>query len=387
MNEESPKDHSTDALAVVQESTPVRVSSVPSTELVVRDGQVILPETRCVAPTDKEFEEHVLAKAIPHDELPELRDALHGRRPAYSPALKLLFLVGFAVIVALVWFFRPSKPQLTDTSIVIVIDTQTPSKVSSEYSALLKQANEAFSKGRYAEVKEMIAPKMEELLKDKERFRDNSRLVSLFFSAHQKTGFPKDAPGFEKWIDDACSYDPDNLEWQIYRICLDWQPFQKIHSAEYRMYAVLHNETRTYQVKMACQKINAKIDNLRMLNANKPADSQLTDSTVTTLDLIECQVLITRWRMEGGKSLPDNKGDPGVEFREKAYSLTSKHENDIAFLDLQLIIAETVLDHLSLWSGKYYFDGKEYWKRKDLQKVIDGIKLKKDKLDLSRKQP
>ena len=141
MNNDGTSTSPTDALAVVQENTPVRVSSAPSKELVVRDGQVILPETRCVAPADKEFEELVLTHAIPRDELPELLDALHGKRSAYSPVMKLLFLVGFAVIGVLVYFFRPRPPELIDSSSVLVIDTQTPSKVSKEFSALLKQAN------------------------------------------------------------------------------------------------------------------------------------------------------------------------------------------------------------------------------------------------------
>ncbi len=388
MNDYSPKDHSTDALAVVQETTPMRVSNVPSTELIVRDGQVLLPETRCVAPADKEFEEHVLAKAIPHDELPELLEALHGRHPAYTPAMKLLFLVGFVAIGLLVYFFRPRFPQLVDSSDVLVIDTQTSSKVSSKYSALLKQATAAYDTGRFAEVKEMLAPKMDAILMDKESFRENARLASLFFSAHQKSGFPKDVPELGKWLGMAGKYDPDNLEWSIYRICLDWQPFQKIHKAEYRVEAVLNNEMRSCLVRIACLKNKTKIEKIRNLNANKPPENRLTDTTLTTLDLIECQVLITRWRMEGGKTLPDDVGEPGVESREQAYSLAAKHENDIAFLDLQLLIAQRVLDGLvpiPFFPEKYYFNGENHWESKDLQEIIADIKLKKQKLSPTRK--
>ena len=367
----------------------MRVSAVPSTELVVRDGQVILPETRCVSPHDKEFEEHVLAKAVPHDELPELLDALHGRRPAYTPVMKLLFLVSFVVVGVLAYYSRPRLPQLTDSSSVLIIDTQTPSKVSSEFSALLKEANEAYSKGRYSVVKEKIAPIMDVLLKDKESFRANARLASLFFSAHQKTGFPrKKASDIDKWVGEACKFDPDNLEWQIYRICLDWQSFQNIYKDEYRVEAVLSNEIRTRQVKIACHRAKTKIDRLRMLNANKPVDSRLTESTVTTLDLIECQVMITKWRMEGGKSLPDDAGDPGVEFREKAFLLAAKHENDIAFLDLQMLIAQKVLDGLiPALPESYYFNGATHWYRSDLQKIINDIKQKKQKLSMSINHP
>ncbi len=387
MNEESPKDHSTEALAVVQENTPVRVSSVPSTELVVRDGQVILPETKCVAPADKEFEAVVLSHAISRDELPELLDALHGRRPAYSPALKLLFLVGFAVIGTVVYLFRPHPPKLIDSSSTVVIDTQTPSKVSKEFSALLKQAETTYENGRFAETIKIITPKMDEIMKDQESFQANARLASILFSAHEKNGFPKNAPGFDQWIDKACKYDPDNLEWQIYSVCLLWQPYQNIHKSEYRLNAILKNEQAPVKLANTCVTTQRQIDNIRRLNGNKPDGSRLTQNTVTTLDMIECQVLIAKWRIVGGKTLPDDKDDPGVEFREKAYSLASKHDNDIAFLDLQLNIADTVLDHLHFWSGRYYFNGEEYWKREGLQKVINGIKLKKDKLTLSRKQP
>ena len=377
----------TDALAVVQETAPVRVE-VPSKELIVRDGQVILPETRCVAPADKKFEELVLAKAIPRDELPELLDALHGRRPAYTPVMKLLFLVGFIVIGALAFLFRPHLPELTDSSDVLVIETQTPSKVSSEFADLLKQANEAFGKGHYSEVKEMIAPKMEALMMNKESFRANARLASLFFSAYQKTGFPKNEPGFDQWIVDACKNDPDNLEWQIYRICKDWQPFQDIYKSEFRVEAVLNNEVRARQVNMACLRAKTKIDKIRLLDAHKPAERRLTEATVTTLDLMECQVLITKWRMDGGKNLPDDVDDPGVEFREKAFSLAAKHENDITFLDLQLLIAQRVLDGLIPGLPEsYYFNGEKHWLRSDLQDIITDIKMKKQKFSLSPQHP
>ena len=387
MNNDGTSTSPTDALAVVQENTPVRVSSAPSKELVVRDGQVILPETRCVAPADKDFEELVLTHAIPRDELPELLDALHGKRSAYSPVMKLLFLVGFAVIGVLVYFFRPRPPELINSSSVLVIDTQTPSKVSSEFSTLLKQANEAFDKGRYAEVKEMIAPKMEELLKDKESFRANARLASLFFAAHEKTGFPKNAPGFDKWIDEACQFDPDNLEWQIYKICLNWQPFQNIHKSEYRLEAILNNERQAFNLGKACLMTQRQIDRIRQLNANKPAESRLTENTVTTLDMVECQLLIAKWRLDGGRMLPDDKGDPGVEFREKAYLLASKHENDIAFLDVKLYIAEKVRESLTSGiHGYYYFNGETNWKLDPLDNAIKDIKLKKQKLS-KPKQP
>ncbi|MBO4513941.1 MAG: hypothetical protein J5746_14385, partial [Victivallales bacterium] len=365
---------------------PVRVAA-PSRELVVRDGQVILPETQSIAPTDKEFE-GVLVRAIPNDELPELLDALHGKRPAYSPVLKLLFLVGFAVIGALAFFFRPRTPELIDSSTTLVIDTQTPSKVSSDYSALLKQANAAYESGRYAETIKIISPKMEEILKDQEVFRANARLVSIFFSAHEKNGFPRNAPGFDEWIDKACKYDPDNLEWQIYNVCLLWQPFQNIHKSEYRLNAILNNERHSFNLAKACLTGQRQIDRIRRLNANKPAESRLTENTVTTLDMIECQVLIAKWRIDGGKMLPDDKDDPGVEFREKAYSLASRHENDIPFLDIQLYIAEKVLDGLvSVLHGQYYFNGETHWKLEPLETTIREIKVKKAKLSQPRKQP
>ena len=377
----------TDALAVVQEATPVRVEA-PSRELIVRDGQVILPETKCVAPADKEFEAVVLSHAIPRDELPELLDALHGRRPAYSPALKLLFLIGFAVLGTVVYLFRPHPPKLIDSSSTLVIDTQTPSKVSKEFSALLKQAETTYENGRFAETIKIISPKMEEIMKDQESFQANARLVSIFFAAHEKNGFPKNAPGFDQWLDKACKYDPDNLEWQIYSVCLLWQPYQNIHKSEYRLNAILNNERHSFNLAKICLTTQRQIDSIRRLNANKPAESRLTDNTVTTLDMIECQVLIAKWRIDGGKTLPDDKDDPGVEFREKAYSLAAKHENDISFLDIQLYIAEKVLDGMvSVLHGQYYFNGESYWRHDPLEAVIREIKMKKTKLSQTRKHP
>ena len=376
----------TDALAVVQESMPVRVEA-PSRGLIVRDGQVILPETHSVIPTDKVFE-GVLAKAIPRDELPEVLEALHGRRPAYTPVMKLLFLVGFVVIGALAYFFRPRFQQLTDSSTVLVIDTQTSSKVSTEYSALLKQANAAYDRGRYAETIKILSPIMEEIMKEQESFRANARLASIYFSAHERNGFPKNAPGFDEWLDKACKYDPDNLEWQIYNVCLLWHPFQNIHKSEYRLNAILNNERQAFNLVKACLMAQRQIDKVRRLNDNKPAESRLTGNTITTLDKIECQVLIAKWRIEGGKTLPDDKGDPGVEFREKAFSLAAKHQNEIVFLDLQQYIAEKVLDGLvSGIHGYYYFNGETYWKLEHLEKVIENIKMKKAKLSQPRKQP
>ena len=373
-----------DALAVVPDATPVSVEA-PSKELIVRDGQVILPETKCVTPISKEFEE-VLAKAIPHDELLEVLEALHGRRPAYTPAMKLLFLAGFAFIGALAFLFRPHPPQLLDSSRTLVIDTQTPSKVSSDFLDLLKQANEAFIKGRYGEVIETISPQMGVIMKDKESFRVNARLVSLYFSSLQKMGFPKDAPGFDEWLDNACNYDLDNLEWQIYKICLLWQPFQNIYKAEYSLNALLNDEKQSIEVAKACIRIQKQIERIRTLDDNKPAESRLSKNTITSLDLIECQVLITMWRLDGGKTLPDDKGDPGVEFREKAYSLTTRHENDVAFLDLQLYLAQKVLDGLIPFSPhRFYFNGEIHWTRNALLNLVNNIRQKKEKLSLNRK--
>ncbi len=387
MNEKSSKEPSTKALEVVQETKPVRMEP-PSKELVVRDGQVILPETQCVVPADKKFEEVVLSNAIPHDELPELLDALHGRRPAYSPALRLLFLVGFAAIGGLLYFFRPHPPEVLDSTNALVIDTQTPSKVSSDFSALLKQATATYEMGRYAETIQILTPKMEEIMKDQESFRANARLASIFFSSHEKNGFPKHAPGFDEWLGKACQYDPDNLEWEIYNVCLLWQPYQNLFKSEYRLNAILNNQSHAFNLAKTCLITQRQIDRIRRLNDNKPAESRLTENTVTTLDKIECQVLIAKWRIKGGKSLPDDKDDPGVEFREKAYSLAAKHENDLPFLDLRLYIAEKVLGGLtSGFHGYYYFNGESYWRLDYLENVIKDIKLKKAMLTQPRKQP
>ena len=72
---------------------PRKEAQPAASALIVREGQVILPETNEICPDDKAFEA-VYATILSQEELPELLNALHARRPAYSLLQKGCFLVG-----------------------------------------------------------------------------------------------------------------------------------------------------------------------------------------------------------------------------------------------------------------------------------------------------
>ena len=342
------------ALVQVSSSKPER--KPPSSALVVQDGQVILPETRCVAPDGQEFEE-VLTEVIPQDELPELLNALHAQRPSYSLMQKGCFLAGFLLLALLACWLFPRFPKLTETQ-GTVIEMPSSAKVSSRFTPLLKDAEKYYGKSQYNDVIKMLKPAMQKIMEDEKIFRDNKRIPFLFFDSCIKGLYPL-TNRRQNWLALACQYAPDNLEWQIFKAYSQWMPYQNCYTNG--------------------NLIRKEFPNSKM--ALTYCQNGLSQNTMNTLDKMECQVLVTIWLLDGARAVPED--NIGVKAREKAYKLAARHEYDLAFIEIQLSIVKHLRQRRFL---RYYFNGKMHntisWKEEDeLKKAITDLEAKMNRLD------
>ena len=106
---------------------------------------------------------------------------------------------------------------------------------------------------------------------------------------------------------------------------------------------------------------------------------------LVTLEKLRCEILIARWLVEGYPRYPDDFGDAGVAFREEAYKIAKRHDNDIAFLEMRLEIATRILNGDHWYSfNNYYFDGKKYWSAIPLENAIKEINNEIQRRDTSQ---
>ena len=97
------------------------------------------------------------------------------------------------------------------------------------------------------------------------------------------------------------------------------------------------------------------------------------------LDLLQCKVLVNLWLLDGGKGksrLPDDQGDPGVEYRESAWNIASQpvYRNLLEFLQIRHFIALTMKNQ-HRFPNPFFFKGREYFIADVLQQELEFLSL------------
>ncbi len=93
------------------------------------------------------------------------------------------------------------------------------------------------------------------------------------------------------------------------------------------------------------------------------------------IDLLEAKLLTATWLLKGfSQGYPDDQGDIGVEEREEAYQIASRHYDTRDFLELRKKIILKILEGDSKMN-RYYFKRRTYYSRRHLEEelmVIDN---------------
>ena len=337
--------------------------------LQVSGGQILLPVQERVEPGCPKFYELVrrtLGKKLGQ----EVVASLQSQEQQHTRATKICLGLIIILVVGIIFYCWP-KLVVIDTTGIVSIDTQTPKSVESMYGDVSKQVEAEFKLGNYQRCQELVAPSLDEILETRDKFKANGRLVHCFLDCQMKKRSQEFFNKAQKVAKKAQELDPDALEWTLFALHLEWQPF--IDSCLNYDKLIAHHNGQWYILKF--QRLNKSIKEVERRNRNLPEDRRLTSETLKSLRLTQCQILTALWLLRGQPlNLPDDYGDAGVEHREEAYSKAKQYPDDIAFLNLRLFLAETVYAGLiPFMPHKYRFDGNDYYDRGHLNGIISDL--------------
>jgi hypothetical protein len=337
--------------------------------LKVSGGKILLPGQTMVEPGSPAFYE-LVKRAFPGDCLgQEVVESLQGQERRHSRAAKICLGVVSILVLALLYCCWPTVVKGVDSTDIVVIGTQTRLSVSPLHAKILKQVLAEYEQGRYAYCLEIMSPLMDGILQGRDEFQANARLVYLFLDCFLKNPSEQFSNQALSVAQKAWKLDPDGLEWALFLLNLEWRPFLDSY-LDYHKMVSRTSEVRCLQKLTRLDKLATEIERA---NRNKPKDRQIDEATFKSLRLTRCQILTGLWLLHGqAENLPDNYGDPGVEYREKAYSLAKIYKDDLAFLNLRLFLAEKVMAGL-LPVEHYRFGGEDFWLRSNLDATVKEL--------------
>lgn len=336
--------------------------------LILRDGQIILPEKNVIQAENREFLD-VVRETLPQEVVPEIVEAMKEKRPSYSRFTRFLFFIAITGSLVACYYFWPPSGTLVNSDNGAVIETQTPKRVTAEYSDIAKNMSKEMEAGHYAAAADHLEPRLDELLASKETFTANSRLLALYLSCGLKGGLFNDKDAI-KLINKALGFMPDYLEWYMYKVHYLWRKYNEIYK-DYNALAASDLYFSSRKLLEICSLVNF----IKHKSVNKPENDRLTPEELRGLDLVKCRALIALWMVEGGpKNFPDDYGDPGVDRREEALAIARKYDNDEAFLKERLFIADKIKSgHWGLALRRYRFNGRDYSSDKVLDEEINAV--------------
>ena len=350
--------------------TENNAQDTPNTSLVIVNNRVMLPKTRAVALESKRF--HALLRRTVPSVAPELIEALKAKQERPSRLSRLGFSIGLAVVFLLVFLFWPRNTPLLDTTLTYRVATLTDHKVDNGYRALLKECDALMEKGEYKACAALLKEPAEAILKDAALFRANARLLSMYLDCMQKNSYVEAG---DRVIEGAllcqkAQVYSDSPEWRVYELLFSWARVKSICD-RLRGGDLSLLKTKAEQAKLGS--ILAKLDKKAYGTNGTLAQHPAAEVFQKTLDKLRCEILIARWLVEGYPGYPDDFGDPGVSFREDAYAIAKKHDDDIAFLNMRREIANRILNGDRTIFNYYYFDGHKYYDATHLTDVIRDI--------------
>lgn len=301
--------------------------------------------------------------------------------------LQRLFCVLMLLLTLFLVYFHFPRPQ-------------TPVKLKNEISfgnmkfprekkfqLLLEKAQEVRKVGRYHECVKILTPAVTELQKSglqQKEVLENQLLFALYLDAVRHIR-KMPIPSLQKEIDalqqsglklvrEIERHDPDTIQWHLLEIdlCLDQQLLNwNTGRASYNPEMVKHIDQVLKMLASTAERIKrSKLDDKK--------------ENLAMIDLRRVQLLIQKWKYSTKDLSDDDKGDPGVEEREKAYEIAERYDNVLDFLVLRKYIVDMIYENNS---GYYWWRGKEYWRKKYLEderrvlnKKINNAKATKGKI-------
>ena len=340
--------------------------------LVVVNNRVVLPKTRAVALESRKF--HALLRRTVPNVAPELIEALKARQDRPSRIQRLGLFVGLVAVFASVLCLWPRSMPLQDTSLTYEIASLTSDTVDNEYKRLQKECKILMNQGEYTECVRRLKEPVAKIMEDPALFRDNARLLSMYLECNKKTGGPSRSEALRREMLRLCRQAEeygDSPEWKVYGLYFQWARLKPSCDAFRRgNMADLKKKDDRQRLERNLAALDGEANRTYAILMQRPDVKEF----LVTLEKLRCEILIARWLVEGYPRYPDDFGDAGVAFREEAYKIAKRHDNDVAFLEMRLEIATRILNGDHWYSfNNYYFDGKKYWSAIPLENAIKEI--------------
>ncbi len=345
-----------------------------STSLVVVNNRVVLPKTRAVVLESRKF--HALLKRTVPTVAPELIEALKARQDRPSRIQRLGLFVGLVAVFASVFCLWPRSMPLQDTTLTYEIASLTSDTVGNEYKRLQRECKVLMNQGEYTECVKRLRDPVAAIMEDPALFRDNARLLSMYLECNKMTSGPSRSEPLRMEMLRHCrkaqEYS-DSPEWKVYGVYFQWARLKPSCDAFRRgNLAGLKKKEDRQRLERSLAALDAEANRTYAILMQRPDAKEFQ----VTLEKLRCEILIARWLVEGYPHYPDDFGNAGVAFREEAYRIAKKYDNDVAFLEMRLEIATRILNGDHWYSlNNYYFDGKKYLSASHLENAIAEINM------------
>ena len=330
--------------------SPLAPSPEGKRELVVRGGEIYLPESRRFRPEDPEFAA-VVAEVLP-DYAPALSEEALRRPRGYSAGAILLILLFLGLLSAIFFFLQP-RVRL-ETTIVKVPSPEMPHYLG-KYSRQFKQTQDYIKAERFGDARRCLEPAVDQLLERKEAGPRNEPLFYAYFALFERLEWDREAAARLKRLIEL----DDNYRWRLFEIMC-------------RMALMRVDRPEGFSPGVTSESlydVMAQIDELRRRLHDKP-------ELIRMLDLCKCQCGLKVWRL---KNRPEPNDEYGLADREEVWWIASRYPRNDDFIRVRRYLVNRL--RLDDPKGNYVFAGRSHYWNSDL----DDILLKIDKEAAARR--
>ena len=322
--------------------SPLAPSPEGKRELVVRGGEIYLPESRRFTPGDEEFAA-VVAEVLP-DYAPALSEEALRRPRGYSAWAILLILLFLGSLGAIFFFLRP-RVRLENTA--MRVPPPETLHYLGKFSRQFKQVQEYVKAERYGDARRALEPMVDQLLERKEAGPRNEPLFYTYFALFERLEWDREAAARLKRLIEL----DDNFRWSLFDIMCR-MALLRVDKPEWISPGVSMGSL--YDVRR-------RIDALRRRLHDKPELTRM-------LDLCRCQCGLKVWRL---KNRPEPDDEYGLEDREEVWRIASRYPRDRSFLEIRRYLVMRLL--LDDPRGYYVFAGQEYLLNSHLRTILREI--------------
>ena len=302
-------------------------------ELVISGEEVYLPDSGRIKPGSTEFSE-IINEVLP-DYTASLSEEAMRRPRGYSiPAILLiLFLLGG--IVFSIYLFRP-RVFLQST------DLYVPEPENNRYTGTnpfaYTKARDFIDKKKYSAAKAVLAPIVDELLKNGGDQSKNTMIFYSYFDLFKYLGWDDNA---KKQLEKLKKIDPHEYRWRLFEI---------LSCPVLCQQNLLPDEPNLDYPHRSVYDTMKKIDDLRR-------EMQKDQEVVKLLDLCKCYLGWQDWRLYHF----ERKDIIGAAPREEAWGIASRYKKDKSFIEIRKNLAKRLYADSPKYKGSFIAFGEEYW--------------------------